>query len=96
MQPKWHKLIESVHTFSQWLIPLLCGWRGQMRQLANRLPEVRLRTGNPDEKGGHALLLQGLPKALFREDGNADGGHRASWRVRQERGLLPQTAGAIH
>ena len=67
-----------------------------MGQLANRLPEVMLRTGNPDEKGGHALSLQGLPKSLFPEDGNADGGHRASWRVRQERGLRPRTAGAIH
>ena len=41
---------------------------------ANRLPEMWQRTGNPDEKGGHTLSLQGPPKVLFREDGNADGG----------------------
>ena len=48
-----------------------------MGRRANRLSEVWQRTGNPDEKGGHALSLQGLPKVLFREDGNADGGIEA-------------------
>ena len=40
-----------------------------MGQRANRLPEMRQRTRNPDEKGGHALLMQGQPKVPFREDG---------------------------
>ena len=48
-----------------------------MGRRANRLSEVWQRTGNPDEKDGHALSLQGLPKVLFREDGNVDAGIEA-------------------
>ena len=53
MQPKWNKLIESVHTFSQRLITLLCSvdGAGQMGQTSQSFVRSEAANGEPGGKG---------------------------------------------